>query len=330
MPANFPDLRLRRFRKTETMRNMLNIPFPEPSKFIWPVFVVSGTSKKIAIDAMPGQFRYSIDELLKALEPVVKFGVGGIMIFGIPESDKKSNTAQFAYSDNGLVQKAIIEIKKNFPELFIFTDVCMCAYTPHGHCGILEDDNIDNDKSIEILAQIATSHASAGADGVAPSAMMDGQIQAIRNNLNKNKFNDTILMSYSTKFASSMYGPFRDAASSAPGKGDRQGYQASYADLNTALLESKLDEAEGADILMVKPALFYLDIILRIKESSLLPLAAYNVSGEYSMLYATAKCNWGNLYAMARESIMALNRAGTDIFISYWANQLDKIITKKS
>ncbi len=324
--STFPDLRLRRMRSSQNIRDMFDMPMPNASKFMWPVFIIEGNNKKVAIDAMPNQFRYSIDKLAEAIEPVYKSGVKSLMLFGVVENDKKTIDGSYAYSEQGLIQRAICEIRKRFPEIVIFTDVCMCAYTTHGHCGILDSNSdVDNDLSINKLAKIALSHAVAGANGVAPSAMMDGQIRAIRNELDANKYTNTLLMSYSTKFASAMYGPFREAAGSPPGKGDRQGYQGSYANLNNALLESQLDEEEGVDILMVKPAMFYLDIISKIKEQTLLPVAAYNVSGEYSMLHATAEKGWGDLYAMARESIMALSRAGTDIQISYWANQLDRL-----
>jgi porphobilinogen synthase len=217
------------------------------------------------------------------------------------------------------------EVKKTFgDEIIVWTDVCLCAYTTHGHCGALDKKgNVDNDKTLGLLAKMALSHAEAGADGAAPSAMMDGQVCAIRNALSENGFNDTLLMSYSTKFASHFYGPFREAAGSKPGKGDRKGYQACPANLNLALRESIEDEKEGADILMVKPALCYLDIISKIKENSLLPVAAYNVSGEYSMIYACAERGWGDLNGMARESLTAISRAGADIIISYWANQYE-------
>jgi porphobilinogen synthase len=242
------------------------------------------------------------------------------------EDRLKSDTADYAYNDQGLVQRAIRTIKAEYPKLVLFTDVCMCAYTSHGHCGILrESGRVLNDPSLEILSKIALSYAKAGADGVGPSAMMDGQVAAIRKMLDGHGFLETIIMSYSTKFASSMYGPFRDAADSSPTTGDRKSYQQTPSDLNQAIRESLVDEDEGADILMVKPALYYLDVISKIKERSLLPLAAYNVSGEYSMIFASAQNGWGDLYAMARESIVALDRAGTDIFLTYWANQYDEV-----
>lgn len=325
----FPNVRLRRLRLNPAIRSMLSAPAPRPEQFLWPVFVVEGEGQKIAIDSMPHQFRMSIDVLIAELAPVAKSGIGGVMLFGVLGDELKTPDGRNVYQPDGLVQRAVRAVRAAYPELLVFTDVCLCAYTTHGHCAPLHEDGaIDNDASIEILAKAAVSHARAGAHGVAPSAMMDGQIRAIRTALSEAGLTDTILMSYSTKFASAMYGPFRDAADSSPQAGDRQSYQASYADLNTALRESDLDEQEGADMLMVKPAMCYLDVIAKVRDRSLLPLAAYNVSGEYSMLFATAERGWGDLYAMARENLMALSRAGTDIFISYWANQYDEIFKK--
>ena len=323
--GKFPSLRLSRLRQNQSVRNMLDQPVPAAEKFIWPVFVVEGSNKEIPIDSMPGQFRYSLDRLCQAIEPVANMGVGGIMLFASIDSSKKHADAHYVYDDKGLTQQAIKAVKSRFPDLIIFADVCICSYTDHGHCAILDKTGkVISHKSLDALTRAAVSYAECGAH-VAPSAMMDGQISAIRNGLDTNGFIDTILMSYSTKFASAMYGPFREAADCVPGKGDRQGYQAMYGDPRRALLESVLDEDEGADILMVKPSLFYLDILSKIREESLLPLAAYNVSGEYSMLIATADRGWGDLYPMVRESTAALVRAGTDILISYWAKDYDKI-----
>jgi porphobilinogen synthase len=309
---------------------MSAMQYPAPEKFIWPVFLLEGKWKKEPIQSMPGQFQYSVDKLLEALEPVVKMGIGGVMLFAVPNKEHKSFSGEYAYNESGIIQQAIFFIKKEFPDLLVFTDVCVCAYMTHGHCGILNcNDDVDNDLTLPILAKMAVSHAEAGADGVAPSAMMDGQIQTLRTELDNHHFKETILMSYSTKFASAMYGPFRDAAGSAPGKGDRKGYQADYLNVDSALLESILDEQEGADILMVKPALFYLDIIHQIKQQTHCPVAAYNVSGEYSMIIATAERGWGDKYDMARESIAALTRAGVDIHLSYWANQYDEIFKEQ-
>jgi porphobilinogen synthase len=323
----YPITRLRRYRKSGELRRMFSQPFPGPEKFIWPVFVIEGRNREVPITAMPGQSRMSVDILLKRLEPVVKSGIGGLMIFGVVEDSQKSLDGNYSFKKDGLVQRAVKAVRKTYPGLVVFTDVCLCAYTKHGHCGILDKDgDVENDRTLTILAKMAVSHAEAGAHSVAPSAMMDGQISALRTALSVKGFKDTILMSYSTKFASYFYGPFREAAASKPGKGDRKGYQASFDNLNVALMESVEDEKEGADILMVKPALCYLDVISKVKANSLLPVAAYNVSGEYSMLIASAERGWGDLNGMARESVMAISRAGADIIISYWANRYAEIL----
>lgn len=321
-----PDMRLRRLRRTTGIRKMLAAPMPGPEKFIWPVFVVEGSGIKHPIEAMPGQFRYSVDTLLEAVAEVRSMGISGLMIFGVVGDNRKSNDANYAWHPESVVPTAVRAIKAKFPDLVIFTDICVCEYTSHGHCGILSNGEVQNDPSLELLAKMSICHAESGADGVAPSAMMDGQVAAIRYALDDVGLLDTILMSYSTKFASAMYGPFREAAGSAPSCGDRSGYQADYRNPAAALRESEFDEAEGADILMVKPALFYLDIIAEIKRESSLPLATYNVSGEYSMLIASAERGYGDLKSLVRESVFALNRAGTDIFISYWANQYNKLL----
>jgi porphobilinogen synthase len=299
---------------------------PGPEKFMWPVFVKEGTKVREPIDAMPGQFRMSPDVLVKELERVAGMGIGSVLVFGLAEPAQKDGAGTAAYDERGVVQQAIRRIRKEFPDLVIATDVCVCAYTSHGHCGPLTSSgDVDNDASNEILARMAVSHAAAGADMVAPSAMMDGQVGAIRRALDQADFQQTLLMSYSTKFASSMYGPFREAEQSAPQKGDRRSYQASYGDLRQALRESDLDEVEGADILMLKPSLFYLDVLARLRDRTDLPIAAYNVSGEYSMLIAAADRGWGDLKGMVRESTAALVRGGADLLISYWANRYDEI-----
>ena len=316
----YPEVRLRRLRRTAAIRDMFAMPAPGPEKFVWPVFVVPGTGRKEAIGSMPGQFRYSADELVKALAPVVAQGVRAVLLFGQHEDEGKDEIGSPAEDPHGAVQRAIPALRAAYPDLVILTDVCLCAYTAHGHCGPHDaEGDIDNDAACEMLARVAVSHARAGADGVAPSAMMDGQIAAIRHALDEEGFKKTLLISYSTKFASQMYGPFRDAENSAPSKGDRQGYQASFRDPRTAIRESLLDEAEGADALMVKPALFYLDLIREVSARSLLPVMAYNVSGEYSMIHAAAEKGYCDLYATARESLFAIFRAGATQVISYWA-----------
>ncbi|MDF7798864.1 porphobilinogen synthase [Pontiellaceae bacterium B1224] len=322
----FPEVRLRRLRQSAGIRKMLDAPLPGPEKFMWPTFVIDGEGKREAIDSMPGQCRLSIDQLLLDLEPIVDSGVASVLLFGLADDSEKDFQGSEAYNDDGTVQRAISAVKNKFPDLMVAADACVCAYTEHGHCGPLtKSGNVDNDAAIANLAKICVSHAAAGADIVAPSAMMDGQIQAIREGLDSNGWKDKILMSYSTKFASSMYGPFRDAEKSKPGQGDRKAYQASYGDMRTAIRESEFDEAEGADMLMIKPSLFYLDILAELRANTDLPLAAYNVSGEYSMLHATAQRGWGDLKGMVQESTAGLVRAGADILISYWANQYNEL-----
>ncbi|MEI8351054.1 MAG: porphobilinogen synthase [bacterium] len=324
--SNYPEIRLRRLRRTPVLRKMFDAPLPGPEKFMWPVFVKEGKGVCEPIEAMPGQCRMSPDRLVKEVARVAGMGVGSVLVFGLAEPGQKDGAGTFAYDEKGAVQRAVRLLRREFPELVIATDVCVCAYTTHGHCGPLtKAGDVDNDASNEILARMAVSHAAAGADIVAPSAMMDGQVSAIRTALDAADFNQTLLMSYSTKFASSMYGPFREAEQSAPQKGDRRGYQASFGNLRLALRESALDEAEGADILMLKPSLFYLDVLARLRDSTDLPIAAYNVSGEYSMLIAAADRGWGDLKGMVRESVAALSRAGADLLISYWASRYDEI-----
>ncbi len=322
----FPQTRLRRLRRTPSLRRLFDQPVPGPEKFIWPVFVKNGEGCREPIEAMPGQQRMSPDVLLEELQPVVESGIGGILIFGLPEADRKTPDGVEACRDESVVQTAVRAVRCAYPDLVICTDVCLCAYTSHGHCGPLTPGGaVDNDAANAMLARTALSHAAAGADIVAPSAMMDGQVAAIRGQLDENGWADTLIMSYSTKFASNMYGPFREAEQSAPSHGDRKSYQASYADPRAALRESALDEEEGADILMVKPALFYLDILARLRERTDLPIAAYNVSGEYSMLIAAADRGWLDLPATVRETSVALARAGADLCISYWANRYREI-----
>ncbi len=333
MSANFPELRLRRVRRTESIRAMFDdAPLP-PRRWCWPTFVVPGQGVEHPISSMPGQCNYSVDKLLPAVEKVVRQGIGSVMLFGQTDATK-DNCGSGAWHSHGAVQNAVRALKAAFPELVVWTDVCLCAYTSHGHCAPLRNDgSLDNDAACEALVKVALSHLEAGADGVAPSAMMDGQIRAIRTAMAENDLDERLLMAYSAKFASALYGPFRDAEGSAPTEvagapKDRKSYQASYANPRNAMLELAQDEAEGADILMVKPALFYLDILQKARESTLLPIAAYNVSGEYAMLHATARMGWGDLGDLVRESTMALTRAGTDLLISYWASEYERFFGK--
>jgi porphobilinogen synthase len=313
-------------RESSGMRRLLDEPAPGPERFLWPLFVAPGRGLSEPIEAMPGQNRLSVDRLGSALDPVVKDGIGGVLLFGLAEPSAKDAEGSGAWDPAGAVQRAATEIKARFPEIVVATDVCLCAYTSHGHCGPLDAGGaVDNDAAVARLARVAVSHAAAGADIVAPSAMMDGQVRAIRAALDKAGAERTAIMSYSTKFASAFYGPFRDAERSAPRTGDRCGYQASYRNPRLALRESEFDEAEGADMLMVKPALLYLDVLSRLRERTDLPIAAYNVSGEYSMLIAAAERGWGDLRAMVRESLYAIRRAGADVIVSYWAGRYREI-----
>lgn len=334
MSASYPDLRLSRLRRTAGIRALFDQEIPSPAKWCWPMFIVPGKNKKEAISSLPLQYRWSVDRLCEALDPVAAQGIGSVLLFGQTDREK-DNGGSAAWDDHGCVQEAVRLIKRAYPDLTVMTDVCLCAYTRHGHCAPLRPDgSLDNDAACACLARTALSHAAAGADVVAPSAMMDGQIAAIREALSENEFQQTLLMAYSTKFASACYGPFREAEGSAPQTvpgmpGDRKSYQASPANPRNALLESVLDEREGADILMVKPALFYLDMIRAVREQTLLPVAAYNVSGEYAMLIATAERGWGDLGDLVRESTHALTRAGTDLFISYWASRYTEFFGKR-
>ena len=311
----YPYYRPRRLRENEIIRDLIAETKPDYNKLIMPYFVIEGVDSTQAIESMPGIQRLPIDNLLKQLDYDVKLGVRAIILFGIPyEKDEK---ASGAYDENGIVQKACREIKKQFPELLIITDVCLCEYTSHGHCGMVKGKQIDNDSTIELLAKIAVSHARAGADIIAPSDMMDGRVEAIRQELDDKGFMTIPILSYAAKYASAFYGPFRDAAGSAPQFGDRRSYQMDYRNAHEALKEVYLDIDEGADIVMVKPALSYLDIIYRVKQSMELPVCAYNVSGEYSMVKAAGTLGFGDEAKLVREIMTAIFRAGADMVISY-------------
>jgi len=284
--------------------------------FIYPHFVVPGRNISHGIDAMPGINHFSVDMLVKDVESSLKLGINKVLLFGVGE--EKSEDASSAYSNRSVVVNAITELKRAFGEdLYVVTDVCTCAYTTHGHCGILHDDYVQNDATVEVLAKMSLAHAEAGADMVAPSDMMDGRILGIREKLDGNGFENTSIMSYSIKFASAYYGPFREAADSAPGKGDRKAYQMDFRNPNETMREAFLDEEEGADILMVKPALAYLDVIHRLKENTNLPVACYNVSGEYSMVKAAAANGWIDEQKVVMENMYAFSRAGANIIITY-------------
>lgn len=313
--------RPRRLRKNPIVREMIAETRLNKDMFIYPYFIVPGKKEKHAIAAMPGIHHFSVDELLKDAEKGLKLGVNKILLFGVGE--EKTKDASSSFSNNSVVVQAIKELKKNFgEELYVITDVCVCAYTTHGHCGILHDEYVHNDSSVEVLAKMALAHAQAGADMVAPSDMMDGRVGAIRKLLDSKHFENTAIMSYAIKFSSSYYGPFREAADSAPQKGDRKSYQMDFRNGREALKEALLDEQEGADILMVKPALAYMDVISNLRANTLLPVACYNVSGEYSMVKAASQKGWIDEQKIVMENMHAFSRAGADIIISYHTREM--------
>lgn len=313
-------IRPRRLRKNEVIRNMIAETAVNPDSFVYPMFIVEGEGVKEEIASMPNQFRFSVDEILKELESCVALGIKSILLFGIP--DHKDEIASSAYDKNGIVQRAVRAIKAKFPDLYVITDVCLCEYMSHGHCGIVKDGDVDNDPTLELLSKTALSHAEAGADMVAPSDMMDGRVGAIREMLDANGFSNTPIMAYSAKFASAFYGPFRDAADSAPHFGNRKSYQMDVRNGREALHEVELDIEEGADIVMVKPGLAFLDVLRQTAEISNVPVAVYNVSGEYSMVKAAAKMGWIDENAITRENMIAFKRAGADIIITYHAKEI--------
>lgn len=314
-------IRPRRLRGSETMRKMVRETRMDKSSLIYPLFVKEGQGIKEEISTMPGQYRYSLDTLPKALEELLDAGVDKVMLFGIP--DQKDEVGSQAYARDGIVQKALETARKEFgQQLYLITDVCMCEYTSHGHCGVLCGQEVENDKTLELLAKTALSHVQAGADMVAPSDMMDGRVGAIRAILDKNDQKEIPIMSYAVKYASAFYGPFRDAAGSAPSFGDRKSYQMDYHNRREAIKEALLDVEEGADIIMVKPALSYLDIVRQVKEEIHLPVAAYSVSGEYAMVKAGAKLGYIEEDKIICEMAAGAFRAGTDLYLTYFAKEI--------
>ena len=308
--------RLRRLRKTPLLREMVAETHLSKDMFVYPYFIAKGKNIISPVDAMPGISRFSPDKLLADVEKGLKTGVNKILLFGTGED--KFEDAHASHDENSVVAETIKLLKKQFSEdLYVITDVCLCAYTTHGHCGILEHDFVQNDRTLDVLSRMALAHAQAGADMVAPSDMMDGRVRAIRELLDKNRFENTAIMSYAAKFASAYYGPFREAADSAPGKGDRKTYQMDFRNGREAVLESALDEKEGADIIMIKPALAYLDVIRAVRENTLLPVACYNVSGEYTMVKTAAAANFIDEEGIVMENMHAFARAGAGIIISY-------------
>jgi porphobilinogen synthase len=317
-------VRPRRLRSSETLRRMVRETRVDKSSLIYPMFVMDGENKIEEIGAMPGQFRYTVDRAGEEFQRLTDAGVSAVMLFGIPEV--KDEVGSGAWSETGAVQRALRLAKKDFPNLFMITDVCMCEYTSHGHCGMLCGHDVDNDKTLELLSKTALSHAQAGADMVAPSDMMDGRIAAIRERLDDNGFTNTPIMSYAVKFASSFYGPFREAAGSAPSFGDRKSYQMDFHNRREALKEALLDVEEGADIIMVKPAMSYLDLVREVRDSIDLPVAAYSVSGEYAMVKAAAEKGWIDEEKIVCEMAASAFRAGTDIYITYYAKELARFM----
>ena len=313
----FPTTRLRRLRRTSGIRRMLRETHLGPADMIQPLFVRHGGGRSDAIESMPGQHHHGIDGLVEAAAGVQAAGVPAVLLFGLPA--RKDEAGSEAYDPEGIVQLGVRAIKAELPDLIVITDVCLCQYTSHGHCGVLREGVVDNDVSLELLADTALSHAAAGADMVAPSDMMDGRVAAIRASLDNEGLTDTAILAYSAKFASAFYGPFRDAAHSTPSEGDRKGYQMDPANGNEAVREALLDIEEGADVIMVKPALPYLDVLRRLRSETLVPLAAYQVSGEYAMLEAAAARGLLDRRAAALEALTAIRRAGADLVITYYA-----------
>ncbi len=316
----FPQLRLRRLRRTETLRALVRENRVEIGNLIYPLFIVEGSGIKQEITSMPGVFHFSIDQLPQEVEEIAELGIPAVLLFGIPEH--KDEVASSAYHPQGVIQQAIRAIKQSVPELLVVTDVCLCEYTSHGHCGIIVNGYVDNDQTLPFLARTALSHAEAGADIIAPSDMMDGRVKAIRGALDEKGLQHIPILSYAAKYASAFYGPFREAAESTPQFGDRRSYQMDPPNLREALREVEQDITEGADIIMVKPALAYLDVIRQVRDRFNYPLAAYNVSGEYSMVKAAAQQGWLDERQAVLEILTAIKRAGADIIITYHAKDV--------
>ncbi len=317
-------IRPRRLRRTPTIRRMVRETFISVDDLIYPMFVKHGKGERQPIPSMVGQYRLSVDELVKEAAEVWSLGIPALILFGLPK--KKDEMGSEAYAGDGIVQQAVAAIKEKVPELILVTDVCLCEYTDHGHCGIIEDGHVDNDATLEILSRIALSHAKAGADFVAPSDMMDGRVKAIRGTLERDGFKDTGILAYAVKYASSFYGPFREATDCAPQFGDRAGYQMDPANAREALKEAFTDVEEGADIIMIKPALPYLDIIHQVRANINLPIAAYNVSGEYAMVKAADQNGWIAGEKVMMEILLSIKRAGADLILTYFAKEVAKLL----
>jgi porphobilinogen synthase len=315
--SSFPDVRLRRFRRSSGLRGLVRETHLQLDQFVMPLFVAP---EALTNDELPGMSRWTIEGVVREVEELVRGGVQAVMLFGIPA--EKDEQATGAWEEDGIVQQALRALRPRFPELVLLTDVCLCEYTSHGHCGVVVDGEVSNDQSLELLARTAVSHVEAGADVVAPSDMMDGRVAAIRDRLDDGGYESTPIIAYSAKYASAFYGPFREAADSTPSFGDRRGYQMDPANVREALRECELDLDEGADAIMIKPALPYLDVIRAAREAFDVPLAAYNVSGEYAMIKAAARSGWLDEQQAALESLTAIKRAGADLIVSYWTKDL--------
>ncbi|MEP7066861.1 MAG: porphobilinogen synthase [Gemmatimonadota bacterium] len=324
MPS-FPEYRPRRLRRTESLRRLIQETHLSASQLVLPLFVRSGSKVRNPVGSMPGVSQLSVDEMLRDVDEATEEGVGGVILFGLPDS--KDATGSSAWDDKGPVPSAVRALKKQFPQLVVMTDVCMCEYTDHGHCGILRDGEVDNDASLELLSRAALAYASAGADVVAPSDMMDGRVGAIRRALDEQKLVGTAILAYAAKYASAFYGPFREAAQSTPQSGDRRGYQMDAANSDEAMREVWLDIEEGADAVMVKPAGPYLDIVARVKQETGYPVAAYQVSGEYAMLLAAAERGWIDRERAMLESLMGIRRAGADFILTYFATETARLLS---
>lgn len=310
-------VRMRRLRVNEAMRSMVRENYLNKSDLVYPIFIIEGENIKNPVDSMPGIFQYSIDRLGEELDRIIEAGIGAVLVFGIPAY--KDEMGSEAYNDGGVIQRAVRYIKEEVPDLLVIADVCLCDYTSHGHCGLIHGQEILNDETLELLGKMSVSLAKAGADIIAPSDMMDGRVEFIRNALDRNGFKNTAIMAYSAKFASGYYSPFRDAAHSAPSFGDRKTYQMDPANGKEAVRECEADIAEGADIIMVKPALAYLDVVKEVSERTDYPIAAYNVSGEYSMVKAASQNGWIDEKRVVMENLIAMKRAGAKIIITYHA-----------
>jgi len=317
-------IRPRRLRQSASIRDMVRETTLSVKDFIYPLFVKHGEGIKEPIAAMPGQHQFSVDLVVREAEEIWAMGIPSVILFGLP--DRKDAVGSRSYADDGVVQRAVSAIKKTVPDMVVMTDVCLCEYTDHGHCGLIKNGKVDNDSTLEVLARQAVSHAKAGADFVAPSDMMDGRVAAIRSALDETGFHEIGILSYAVKYASAFYGPFREAADSAPQFGDRSGYQMDTANAREAIKEAILDMDEGADMIMVKPALAFLDVLAKVREECLLPLAAYNVSGEYAMIKAAEEKGWIDGTRVMMEVLVSIKRAGADLILTYFAKEAAKVL----